>query len=122
MKSNHKFCYICEIVEEDTFSEGFPMYVYFLCKSFSLRFTENLHLCDRHTEHCEKPHIPLKCIGFYYRHLASFLKNVCQFLIFSRLVKQLNVTKLAPIDLILKFNSNRSVLELMLKLLNFRQS
>ena len=33
-------------------------------------------------------------------------------------MKQLNVSKLAPIDLILKFNSNRSELE-MLNLLNF---
>ena len=40
MKYNHQFCSICEMVGEDRFSSGPPKSLYFLCKSFSLHFTE----------------------------------------------------------------------------------
>ena len=41
----------------------------------------NFQLSDRHIEHCEKHHILLQCIGFYYYRFDSFLKNLgCQFL------------------------------------------
>ena len=41
MKYNHQFCFICEIVE-DRFSAGLPKSLYFVCKSFSLRYTEKV--------------------------------------------------------------------------------
>ena len=41
-----------------------------------VRITLNVIQCGRHIGHCEKHHIPLYCIGFYYYRLASFLKNL----------------------------------------------
>ena len=40
---NHQFCYICEIVGEDSFLQaGPPKSLYFLCNSFFLRFSEKV--------------------------------------------------------------------------------